>query len=49
MINTTLLEEVLNDQLENFKRKDPGITRHVDFEKYIGIQDTPHWGKRKTA
>lgn len=35
MINTTLLEEVINDQLDNFKRKDIGITRNVDFEKYI--------------
>lgn len=35
MINTTLLEEVINDQLDNFKRKDIGITRNVDFEKHI--------------
>ena len=35
MINTTLIEEVINDQLDNFKRKDIGINRNIDFEKYI--------------
>ncbi len=29
------LEEVILDQLENFRRKDPGTRRDIDFEKYL--------------
>lgn len=34
MLNLTLLEEVVNDQMEDFKKKDIGIIRDVDFSKY---------------
>lgn len=35
MINLSLLEEVVNDQIEYFRKKDKGIQRHLDFEKYL--------------
>jgi len=35
MIKTTLLGEVIEDQLNKFKSKDAGIPRDVDFDKYI--------------
>jgi uncharacterized protein len=35
MINISLLEEVVSDQLEYFRRKDAGVIRHIDFERYL--------------
>lgn len=35
MMDFSLLEEVAVDQLENFKKKETGIPRDVDFEKYL--------------
>lgn len=34
MINISLLEEAINDQLEYFKKKEIGVLRHIDFDKY---------------
>jgi len=35
MMNLSKLEEVAADQLNNFKNKDIGITRDIDFKKYL--------------
>ena len=35
MMNLSKLEEVATDQLNNFKSKDIGVIRDVDFEKYL--------------
>lgn len=35
MINISLLEEVVNDQLEHFRKKDTGTPRRVDFERHL--------------
>lgn len=35
MINLARLEEIVNDQRENFVNKDSGMERLVDFDKYI--------------
>lgn len=35
MINMSLLEEVVNDQLEYFRKKDTGTARRIDFDKYL--------------
>lgn len=35
MINISLLEEVVNDQLEHFRKKETGTPRRVDFERHL--------------
>ncbi|MBI4826801.1 MAG: ATP-binding protein [Nitrospirae bacterium] len=35
MANISLIEEVVNDQLAYFSKKDSGIPRHVDFDSYL--------------
>lgn len=35
MINISLLEEVVNDQLEHFRKKETGTPRSIHFEKYL--------------
>ena len=35
MFNITKLEEIVNDQRDNFQKKDSGIERLINFDKYI--------------
>jgi predicted AAA+ superfamily ATPase len=35
MINLSLIEEVISDQLEYFRKKDIGVIRHIDFSRYL--------------
>lgn len=35
MMNISFIEEVVNDQLAYFSKKDSGIPRHIDFGRYL--------------
>lgn len=35
MINVTLLEEVVSDQLEYFRNREAGVPREIDFDKFL--------------
>lgn len=35
MINMALLEEVVSDQLEYFRNRETGLTREIDFDKFL--------------